>query len=341
MRILAQKPRLALLGAGSLIFAGVSLAQPQPALPSAQAGTIGANEADFTVLTYNVKGLPWPVASGRPQALARIGDRLAWMRQRGTQPSIVVLQEAFTPDAKAIGDRAGYRYQVVGEDHVTPPAGTIDRNWMIGETQGKQIDSGLMILSDLPIEQVSRAAFPEDACAGYDCLAAKGVILVRVRVPGKGTVAIATTHLNSKGASMAPEVETTQAYGRQVAFLGSFLDTHWDRAEPLILAGDFNLGQRPERLALLPPVLAGLNGGGQPVDALRNLLRQGVVDGPKSGDARHVVERARDMHYVFQGSGAEYRAVAADIPFGSEADGEPLSDHFGYSIAFKRMGGAS
>ena len=33
--------------------------------------------ADLSVLTYNVKGLPWPLASGRAEALRAIGDELA------------------------------------------------------------------------------------------------------------------------------------------------------------------------------------------------------------------------------------------------------------------------
>ena len=74
------------------------------------------------LLTYNVAGLPWPAASGRPQALQRIGDRLAALRRQGQAPHVVVLQEAFTSEALAIGARAGYRYQARVPDADAPRA---------------------------------------------------------------------------------------------------------------------------------------------------------------------------------------------------------------------------
>ena len=35
----------------------------------------------LSVMTYNVRGLPWPIAWGRADALAQIGDRLAALRR--------------------------------------------------------------------------------------------------------------------------------------------------------------------------------------------------------------------------------------------------------------------
>jgi len=58
-------------------------------------------------MTHNVKDLPWPIAQGRAAAPRAIGDRLAAMRGAGRQPTVVVLQEAFIDEAKAIGDLAG------------------------------------------------------------------------------------------------------------------------------------------------------------------------------------------------------------------------------------------
>ena len=47
-----------------------------------------------------------------------------------------------------------------------------------GEGWGKLTGAGLHVLSDLPILDVKAAAY--SACAGFDCLANKGVMLVRV-----------------------------------------------------------------------------------------------------------------------------------------------------------------
>ena len=63
----------------------------------------------LSVMTYNVRGLPWPIAWGRADALAQIGDRLAALRRAGRQPHILLLQEAFTPEARAIAARAAER----------------------------------------------------------------------------------------------------------------------------------------------------------------------------------------------------------------------------------------
>lgn len=103
-----KRPRLSALvlavlamGGGTLHSATTSARiAPEPAyLPKPQ--------GDLTVMTYNVKGLPWPVAWGRAAMLDAIGKRLARLRAHGRQPTVVVLQEAFTEDARRIADAAG------------------------------------------------------------------------------------------------------------------------------------------------------------------------------------------------------------------------------------------
>src|SRR4051812_31015385 len=73
-----------------------------------------APAAHLSVMSYNVHGLPWPLNSGRPKALRAIRDRLAAMRVQGNQPHLVLLQEAFSGDAKAIARKSGYRFVVSG-----------------------------------------------------------------------------------------------------------------------------------------------------------------------------------------------------------------------------------
>ena len=51
------------------------------------------------------------------------------------------------------------------------------RSFWRGERSGKVAGSGLQILSDYPIVAIRRQAFPEAACAGYDCLANKGIVM--------------------------------------------------------------------------------------------------------------------------------------------------------------------
>ena len=216
----------------------------------------------ISVLTYNVKGLPWPVARGRDAALEAIALRLRLLRAQARQPHIVVLQEAFTEKARSIGQTAGYPYIVDGPTASFPNPATptvqdrrfmASARWWKGETQGKWVGSGLQVLSDYPVVGVRRIAYPAFACAGYDCLANKGALLVSVKIPGAPTpVDIITTHLYSKRSSGVPDERSLYAYRRQLGVLTAFIRDSRDPRRPLIVAGDFNVGAaRPRRAARL------------------------------------------------------------------------------------------
>lgn len=320
----------------SLLIAGASMAEPA-ASPPIYLGASGATiPSDISVMTYNVKGMPWPLASGRPLALRRIGQRLARMRALRRQPTVVVLQEAFTAEAKAIAAQSGYPFVVEGAYTRAAPsvAERGDRNWFLGETQAAMTDSGLVILSDLPVRAVSRAAFPPSACAGWDCLAAKGVALVTLDVPGRGAVSVATVHFNCQGASGAAKSRTTAAYARQAAFLARFLRSERQPGAPLIVAGDFNRGSRPARQASLEQALAQVSGNAAPADALSVALRSSAIL-RASPDARLIRSRGRDLQFAFPGTRLQPVPVDAEVPFGTETDGTALSDHMGYTVRYR------
>ena len=302
----------------------------------------------LSVMTYNVKGLPWPVAWGRDGALEAIGQRLGQLRSRGRQPHIVALQEAFTDEAKSIGRAAGYAHIVTG-----PAAGTHDDgalsaddrrfaaagSWIKGETQGKFVDSGLQILSDYPIVRMRRAAFPRYACAGFDCLANKGVLLVAVAVPGvRVPVEILTTHLNSRHASGVADDRSLYAYQRQVAFLRRFVAIYHDPASPLIMAGDFNMGPRAARRSVLLGSVLGLsNDGGRAVvrDGLSNCISNPAGGIAQSADAKWILKRGRDWQFMSDGEHILLTAVHAAIPFGRAGGADMLSDHMGFSVDYR------
>lgn len=293
---------------------------------------------ELSVLTYNVKGLPWPLASGRPEALAHIGERLARMRREGRQPHVVVLQEAFTSDAKQIGRIAGYPYVIEGPYVRGAPGAEASpaREWRLGETRAAAVDSGLVLLSDLPVRDVQRVAFAPEDCAGYDCLAAKGVLMVELDTGDRGPVVVATTHLNCQGASGAPKARTTAAFGRQIAFVAGLLAKVHARGVPVIVAGDFNQGRRPQRVALLQAALHGV--AGTPV---RDALDLDLDADPRDGQQIDAIRRhARDLQFAFDGRDVQLAPEAVSIPFGREADGSMLSDHMGYTVRYRLAPGA-
>jgi endonuclease/exonuclease/phosphatase family metal-dependent hydrolase len=190
-----------------------------------------AQTAEISVLTYNVKGLPWFAARGRGTALREIGRELARMRQAGRQPDVVLIQEGFRSEMTELAALSGYRF------------------WVRGPSQdngfGKLMSGGLHVLSDAPIVDVRAAAYR--SCAGLDCVANKGVMLVRLAPDGGPEIDIVNTHLNSRRASLAPPARARAAHNRQTEQLIDFLKAERDAGVPLVVGGDFNVKSAPER----------------------------------------------------------------------------------------------
>jgi endonuclease/exonuclease/phosphatase (EEP) superfamily protein YafD len=310
------------------------------------AATAAPNQnVSLSVMTYNVHGLPWPFARNRTAAFDRIETRLSALRHENAQPHIIVLQEAFTERAKLLATRSGYRYIASGPSkdmiNTKQPAKEDARfvdaaSFFKGETMGKSLDSGLQIASDYPILSVKRGAFPSFACAGYDCLANKGVLLVTVAIPGSDTpVTIATTHMNSKRASGVSQTRSLYAYQLQVAAIDAFLSENSDPNLPIIFAGDFNASSTARRSYLLDEGTP--KWSAFPVrSALQNCMAAALLQGRKVDSlADYVVERGRDWQFYAAGLGSEISATRFDIPFGRERDGTMLSDHVGYGILYE------
>jgi endonuclease/exonuclease/phosphatase family metal-dependent hydrolase len=325
------------------VLAGVFDGQPatavttaHPAVPFAvRSSPQAVLPGDLSVMTYNVKGLPWPLASGRPEALASIAERLSALRREGRQPHVVVLQEAFTSEAKAIGRLAGYPYVVEGPYSRPAPslAQSFWREWHLGEASPAQVDSGLVLLSDLPIRKVQRAAFPAEDCAGYDCLAAKGVLIADLALPNGSTVRVATTHLNCRKASGTSIARSDAAFGRQAAFIGAMLARLRADGVPTVLAGDFNQGQRADRISMLHGALDTVPGA-ERKDALSRRFDADPLGMARLAGAEWIRQKARDMQFVFDGAAARLEPMRVDVPFGTEPDGSMLSDHMGYTVHY-------
>lgn len=317
-------------------------ARPQPNWESV-ASTVGhrADAGELSVMSYNIEGLPPPARFGRSDALVRIGDRLAAERKTQTEPNVVLLQEAFNATAGRLAQRAGYRYAASG-----PPAGAANSelpppgaapfvaaaSHFKGENDGKWADSGLRILSDYPIVKVRREAFPAWACAGYDCLANKGVLIAWIAVPGaREPIAFIDTHLNSRAASGVAKSRADQAYGYQVMALRDFVARNVAPGRPAFLGGDFNSGKARARWAdLRGGVLTG--GRNSLFDAL---AKYGAISRGDRPNAQALLLRGKDWLF-YRGAGQERFSLAAfTVPFGREQDGTMMSDHMGYEVRYR------
>jgi endonuclease/exonuclease/phosphatase family metal-dependent hydrolase len=298
----------------------------------------------LSVLTYNVEGLPWPVRSGRAQQARKIAASLRDLRASGTQPHVIVLQEAFTPFAKAIATEAGYRYIADGpasSDPGAPPITAEDRKFareasaFKGETLGKWADSGLRIASDYPILAVRRMPFPSYACAGTDCLANKGMVAVTVAMPGlPQPIVIVATHLNACKASGVSFARSLYAYRRQIDALGQFIRANVSPSTPMVLAGDFNVGKRIERRAYLLQSVAAWRPRTGVWAALDNCLAVQACAKTNSADLGYSYRRGKDWQFYSPGTASGLRVAALAAVFGHDSAGSMLSDHVGYSASY-------
>lgn len=217
---------------------------------SRQAPEPPAEAAELSVLTYNVRGLPWPLALNRGKALREIGRELAALREAGRQPDVVLIQEGFRDEVAALVRESGYRYWArgPGRSHRTAFEGDVvqPRDLLKGEGLGKVFGAGLHVLSDAPILEVRTAAY--NNCAGFDCLANKGAMLVRVQPDWSPTpIDVVNTHMNARKASGAPRTRTLPAHHGQTRELIAFLNAHRDPDHPLVVGGDFNIRNSPDR----------------------------------------------------------------------------------------------
>ena len=305
------------------------------------AGASPALSSDLSVMTYNVHGLPWPVAENRHVALQAIGQRLWQMRQAGRQPHVVLLQEAFTEDAKRIGQIGGYRYvgygpaaSAAGETPLWEAGFSALMTAMKSGTPWKAVDSGLAILSDYPILSMRMGAFSGDACAGYDCLANKGALLASIALPGAPRpVMLATVHLNARFASGVPANVSDRAYALQLGLVDRFLNANRDPSLPLILGGDFNNAGRIRSALLLRHATAMWRADG--MSSIGEVLSRLPVKAVPNRALPPACSRNKDWQFQSSGASAHIMPVRLSLPFGLERDGSALSDHFGYAESYR------
>jgi len=299
----------------------------------------GDEYIDVSVMIFNVEGLPWPARRARAGKLEYIADELQRQRAAGHAPDIVLLQEAFTPVAAQIGQRAGYRTVVAGpraRDKRTLPSAPLPPGWLQerrllkGERASKLLGSGLYTLSDYPVMSVYREPFSASACAGYDCLANKGVMLTRIWIPGvPSPVDVATTHMNAQRASgVAPDRADT-AHRAQVDENATFLQHTRDPANPLILGGDFNMRRSPERLdhfSYRKPY---------------RIVRQFCLK-PNSGcevrmswDGDAPWLDTQDLQIFDDGARVRIRPIRVEAAFDGAEYGDRVSDHDGYKVTYR------
>ena len=191
----------------------------------AGADVSGPSEGSFVALTYNVHGLPASITGDDTGArITAIAPKLAPFDVVGLQESFIAKNQGVIDDANDHAYKAAFGAKVSDE---------------------KVYGSGLAWLLRLPVETAANEHY--GTCNGLfdaasDCLASKGVMMVRLRLgPDPDcTLDVYDTHFEAGGGSADEAVRTqqvsrvlelfaTQSAGRAVLFMG---DTNLKPSDP-------------------------------------------------------------------------------------------------------------
>lgn len=297
--------------------------------PAAAEPAAPVSQADISVLTYNVRGMPWPAARSRGEALKAIGRQLGEMRRQGRQPDVVLIQEGFVGEMAELARASGYRYWIQGpgrRDKLDGGGRFPTKYRLHGEGWGKVTGSGLQVLSDFPAKKVAQTVY--GVCAGLDCLANKGAVLVHLDVPGlPAGVDVVNTHLNSRKAARVPIAYSLEAHHRQVDELIAFIDANHTREVPLLIGGDFNVKNAPDRYDYDRAV--------RPFTVVSEVCTRFAALCEGAPDAGQPWLLSQDLQGFASPGFMEVRPVQTGTLFSSSDTGGRLSDHDGYLVRYR------
>ena len=295
----------------------------------------------LSVMTYNMEGLAWPARSGRKRFLAAMREEFARMEAAGNLPDVIVFQEAFSTTALRTAASTPHPFFVPGPRAPTRSGlpKTRDpvlhkRNYLRGEWGVRVLGSGLAVASRYPIVEHVSQPFGPTSCAGWDCLANKSAMLVRIAVPGLADpVEIATTHMNSQGASKAPPEKHLAAHNAQSAELADFLDRVSSPESALVLGGDFNMRRSPARLDAFEQLHGYQLARRHCLDAAA-----GTASPPceivMSFDGDEPWLDTQDLQIFDDGARIALRPIRIEAWFDGEDAGGKLSDHDAYVVTY-------
>jgi endonuclease/exonuclease/phosphatase family metal-dependent hydrolase len=290
---------------------------------------------ELDVLTYNIEGLPKLTRSGRRDPLQEIGDHLAALRRARTAPHVVMFQEVFSRRARSAVLSTGYPSLAPGPSagdrrpHSNDPRLPGRRNPRRGEIGFKLSSSGVLIASEFPLIETAVLPYARGSCAGFDCLANKGVAFARMVIPGvPGHVDLYTTHMNSMGASRVPERRHLAAHRKQARELGDWVASNSPPGVPVLLAGDFNMRQSPGRFEHF---------GIEQLELVHAhcIANRDSCDVRISWDGDEPWMDTQDLHLFASGSPVRVRPVRIDAMFDGSEGSPRLSDHDALRVVYE------
>ena len=309
-------------------------AAPRPEISLSEDGRTARTRID--VLTYNIEGLSWPARTGRGAPLRAISARFAELHAAGEGPDIVLFQEVFSRNAVRAVESIPYRSLAAGparsESRVrrTGPSLPGKKRPLRGELGLKLQTAGLAIATDFPIASINSAPFPRRSCAGFDCLANKGVLHAEIEIPGvPGTLHLFNTHMNSQGASRVPARRHHAAHEQQTRFLAQFIHEVAGMEAPLIFGGDFNMRYSELRFDAFDRT--------QPLMLVHRVCAEqpDTCDVRLSWDGDAPWLDTQDLQLFWPGDRVDVRPVRVESMFDGGPSGPKLSDHDGFRVVYE------
>ncbi|GID30432.1 jacalin-like lectin [Paractinoplanes brasiliensis] len=185
---------------------GLAAAISATAVPTSPAAAASATTGSFSVLSYNIAGLPEGLSSGSPKANTPV------IAQRIRPYDVVHVQEDFNYHAALYANNT--------HPYRTPTSG------------GAAFGDGLNTLSDYPYDDLTREDW--NACNGTDCLTPKGFTWSRERI-AEG-VAIDFYNLHPNAGSTDADLAARRA---NLTELSAFIAAN-SAGNAVVVAGDTN-----------------------------------------------------------------------------------------------------
>lgn len=290
------------------------------------------------VLTFNVNDLPRLWGASDAPRLDYIGEDLARRRAAGTAPDVVLLQEAFTERARRLVTLAGYPYVTRGPARKqAAPANrtTFSLSMTHAKSQpfyptGVVINSGLYVLSRYPIVAHDLRMYGGQTCTGYDCLANKSVLHVKIAVPGlPDPVDIFTTHMQANIEREASARKRLNTHLQQTEIVRAFLREKLGPQGSAIFAGDFNIRSPIERYDLFVQETGVTNAG---LVCVQNPTDCEI--GPRT-QLEMLWRYTNDYQFLLNGGRYRFTPIYMARNYGDLVNGKPLSDHLGFEAVYR------
>lgn len=278
--------------AGLLLFASWSWGAELPVLRAA---------------TYNIWGLPDPIIRD-PERIDQIAREIPRLGA-----DIVAVQEAFHDRSLALTELVELPFVAWG-----PPA------------QGVRQGAGLLLLTRHRITYADRIVF--DTCWDTDCLARKGVLYARVRVPEIGEVDVFDTHLQAADAQWVRLKQIDQAI--------RFVRRYHSPSRPAIFLGDFNAAPDSPEYARIRSELSMRDAHREYIEGSPDadpVERDGFTDDPLRNtnlEGEGYAPQRIDYAWIRGAEQLDLRVAHSRLLFDRpwNATGAPLSDHFGVEV---------